>query len=65
MKRIISFVLMLTLVASLLVGCGSFRCDLCGQEKTGKKYTEDVYGTSITYCGDCKDALEELADMLS
>ena len=65
MKRIISFILMLTLVAALLAGCGSFQCDLCGQEKSGRKYTETVYGEKITYCGDCRDALEELADMFS
>ena len=63
MKRMISFILMLTLVAALLAGCCSFQCDLCGEEKTGKKYTGDLMGEKITYCGECKEALEELADM--
>lgn len=63
MKRMISFILMLTLVAALLAGCGSFQCDLCGEEKTGKKYTGDLMGEKITYCSECKEALEELADM--
>ena len=63
MKRILSFVLMLTLVASLLAGCGSFECDLCGEQKSGKKYTGDLMGEKVTYCADCREALEDLADM--
>ena len=64
MKRIISFLLLLTLVLSLLAACGgSFTCDICGEEKSGKKYEEDLLGETITYCSDCKQGLEALGDL--
>ena len=64
MKKIIcSFVLILAAML-LLVGCGKFTCDLCGEEKTGKQYKEEAFGEEIVYCSDCHDELESLEDGL-
>lgn len=63
-KKIIALLLTVTTVVSL-TACGKpFTCDLCGEEKTGKKYTETILGTEITYCQDCYKELKELSDIL-
>ncbi len=63
-KKVMALLLTVFTVASL-TACGSpFTCDICGEEKTGKKYTETVLGEEITYCQDCYDDLKELGDML-
>lgn len=63
-KKIIALLLTVTTVISL-TACGKpFTCDLCGEEKTGKKYKETVLGVEITYCNDCYKDLKELGDML-
>lgn len=64
MKRIICFLLVVVMLATLFVGCGGkFTCDICGEEKTGKKNEETLFGEKITYCNDCKDDLEELGNL--
>ena len=51
-KKMIALLLTVTTVISL-TACGKpFTCDLCGEEKTGKKYKETILGTEITYCQD-------------
>ena len=44
-------------------GGGKFTCDICGQESSGKKYTEEIFGEKITYCKDCKEGLEALGEL--
>lgn len=62
-KKIIALLLTVTTVISL-TACGKpFTCDICGEEKTGKKYKETVFGEEVVYCKDCKEAMEELIDM--
>ncbi|MCM1056469.1 MAG: hypothetical protein NC517_02535 [Firmicutes bacterium] len=58
--------LLLTAVTVMsLAACGKpFTCDLCGEEKTGKKYTETILGSEITYCQDCYKELKELGELL-
>lgn len=63
MKKFVALLMLVVIVATLLCACGSFKCDLCGEEKSGKKYTEKLAGETITYCKDCKDALEDLGNM--
>ena len=65
MKKLISLIALIATLTVLLCACGKFECDLCGKEKSGKKYKETVFGEEVVYCGDCKDALEELADMFN
>lgn len=54
MKRVIAILLMLCVIFSL-TACSSkpFKCDMCSQEKTGKKHTSDLLGEKITVCDDC------------
>ena len=62
-KRMLAILLAAMMILSL-AGCGKFTCDLCGQEKSGKKHTETLFGQKITYCNDCYKELEELGDAL-
>lgn len=64
MKKRITALLLTVLTVVSLTACGApFTCDLCGEEKTGKKYTETVLGEEIVYCQDCYDAMKELIDL--
>lgn len=61
-KILAAFLAVITLLS--LAGCGKFTCDICSQEKSGKKYTETVLGQKVTICSDCYKGLEDLADSL-
>ncbi len=63
MKRIISIIATVLLLASLLTACGKFECELCGKDSRGKKYTKEVLGREITYCKECNENLNDLADL--
>lgn len=61
------FLLLLVLVLALLglSACGApFTCSFCEEEKTGKSYTEEFYGSELVICQDCYSTLETLADGL-
>lgn len=62
-KKIVAILLAATTVLSL-TGCGKFSCDICGQEKSGKKHTETMLGQEFTICNDCYKELENLAESL-
>lgn len=63
-KRLVASLLTVAAVFSL-TACGkTFTCDICGEEKTGKSYTETVLDVKVTYCRDCHDKLEELGNEL-
>ena len=65
MKKIIALVLAVMLLVTCLVACGGkFTCDMCGEEKSGKKHEESMLGESIVICDDCYKALEDLAGAL-
>ena len=64
MKRLICVFLLVVMLASLLTACGKFECDLCGEEKSGKKHKEELLGEEVVICNDCYKELEELADGL-
>ena len=63
MKRAICVLLLIAVLATMLTACGKFSCDLCGDEKSGKKYESELLGQEITICKDCYDDLKDLADM--
>ncbi len=65
MKKIICLVLVVLSVCTLFAGCGKFDCDLCGKEKSGKKYKGEILDREVVYCKECHDDLEELSDALS
>ena len=55
-KRKFLAVLLATVSILSLTGCGKFTCDMCGEEKSGKKHEETLLGESITICDDCYKA---------
>lgn len=60
MKGKIAVLLTAALLSVFLTACGKFTCDICGQEKSGKRYTVDLLGTGdeMTICEDCYKDLE-------
>ena len=59
MKKIITLLCVLAMALSL-VACGEkFHCDFCEKDKSGTKYTTEILGEEITYCKDCKKAIEK------
>ena len=65
MKKLICVLLSICLLAALFSGCiAKFKCDLCGEEKFGTKYTEELMGEAYEYCSDCKEDLDELEEEL-
>ena len=64
MKKILCVLLLIICMSSLLTGC--YTCDICGESKLiFDKNDEKVYGQEYSYCGDCKEDLEELSNALS
>lgn len=57
-KRMMAAMLVVMTTLSL-TGCGKFTCDLCGREKSGKRYTEKVFSREVTICNDCYKGIEE------
>ena len=64
MKKLICVLLVVVMMATLLTACGKFKCDVCGEEKSGKKYTEEILGEEIEMCKDCHEKAEELEEGL-
>ena len=64
MNKRIGIALLALAMAVLLTACGSFTCDICGKEKSGKRYKDEILGQEITYCKDCHENLEKLGDGL-
>lgn len=63
LKITVIAVLLLTMLLTLC-SCGKFKCATCGEEKRGKRYTEEFLGKEITICKECKEAGEEFKDNL-
>lgn len=63
-KKIIT-VAMLVLI---LTGCAkTITCDICGQQKKGKTYEQEVFGVKVEMdiCNDCKKGMEDLAGLFN
>ena len=58
MKKLICLALLVVVVLSLFTACGKFTCDLCGEEKSGKKHEEEFLGEKVTCCDDCYKEIE-------
>ena len=65
MKRVISLVLVVLMLATLLCACGAetYVCDSCGNEVTQKPIKMELLGEEVKICDECKAMFEELADM--
>lgn len=64
MKKIIIAILALSALVVGMTACGKFTCDLCGEEKTGKKHTEEFLGEELVYCNECYEGMEDVGDAL-
>lgn len=58
-KRVAAVVMLMALMLTL-TACGKFTCDICGQEKGGKKHENDMLGEKIVMCDDCFKELAAL-----
>jgi uncharacterized lipoprotein YehR (DUF1307 family) len=65
MKKIAILLALVCLVSVLLCGCGKFECELCGEEKSGKKYEGEVMGRTVVYCEECKEQVDSIRDMFN
>ena len=65
MKKLICVLMVVVIMATMLTACGKFTCDLCKEEKTGKKHETEVLGEEVVYCDDCYNSLKELGEALS
>lgn len=63
-KKIIVLLCAASTVLSLAACGGKFTCDLCGEEKSGKKHTSEVLGEEVTICDDCYGDIEDLGGAL-
>ncbi|MBR3825224.1 MAG: hypothetical protein IKJ39_08500 [Lachnospiraceae bacterium] len=65
MKKKLAILLLTVLVVISLTACGSesFTCDLCGEEKTGTKYTS-TQDEDVVYCKECIDMVQDLMNNL-
>lgn len=54
MKKLLVLALIAVMSVCFLAGCGSFKCDFCGEEKDGEKHTAEGFnGEEIVMCDDC------------
>ena len=59
MKKIILAVLVVASLMATLTACGKFVCDTCGEEKSGKKHTQSLFGEEIVICDDCYEEIDD------
>lgn len=65
MKKKMRLLALLCVVLLLLTACaGSFFCDLCGRESTGRKNKRPFMGEELTICNQCEKELNQMADEL-
>ncbi len=64
-KRAIAVLLITVMSLTTLTACGGkFTCDICGKEKSGKKYTSEILGQTVNVCKDCKKEMDEALEAL-
>ena len=69
MKKIISLILVVVLVAALafsLCSCEKAECDFCGEEKTVRSMKKsELFGQTIYTCKDCQKEIDEAKDAVN
>ena len=58
MKKFLSILFVVATMLAL-TACGKFTCDICGQEKSGKKHKKELLGKEIVMCNDCHSQMEK------
>ena len=60
MKKKIGVLLVTVMAALSLTGCGTFKCDMCGEEKSGSKHSYSFLGQDMVICDDCYEGVQIL-----
>jgi hypothetical protein len=60
MKKKISMLLIMAMLATSLTACGKFTCDWCGEEKSGKSHTTTALGEKMEICDDCYKEMKSM-----
>ena len=64
-KKKMSLLVIIMVIVMGLTGCGGkFTCDICGKEKSGKKYETEMFGQKVTICKDCYNDIQSALDAL-
>lgn len=63
MKKFLVLALMAVMAVTCLAGCGKFECDVCGEEKSGKKHEGEILGEEVVMCDDCYEKINEGFDI--
>lgn len=59
MKKIAILAVLIMVMSILLTSCGSFVCDLCGEEKDGGSHDAEILGEELTICDECYEEIDE------
>lgn len=62
MKKILALISAVVIMCTM-AACGSFTCDSCMQEKSGKKHKTELLGREVTICDDCYNSMAQLGNM--
>jgi len=60
MKKLFGALVLVAALAMLLTACGKFKCDGCGEEKSGDKHETEMLGKKVVICEDCYEDLTDL-----
>ena len=65
MKKILSLMLVVTMMVLALSGCGeeTFKCGLCGRQVTQEPHNVEVLGQKAKICADCYAAVDTYANL--
>ena len=64
MKKLIAVLCMVLVMATMLTAC-KFTCDICEEEKSGKKQTGELNGKKVVYCEDCESEYKAAEGLLN
>ena len=53
MKKIVAILCAVAIMFTFAACGGKFKCDICQEEKSGAKHSEEMMGQKITVCDSC------------
>lgn len=63
MKKLIGIVALVMVLVGTMTACGQFRCDLCAQEKSGRKHKYEAGDEISVLCDECYEEIEKLEEL--
>ena len=63
MKKKLAVLFVSVMAVLSLTGCGKFKCDMCGEEKSGTKHEYTLLGQDMTICDDCYEGIKALGSL--